>query len=82
MTQSEKESYQCCGFEAYPIHNNLVYGNCASEASSVPANRILATLPEEEYQRLAPHLEQVSLSLGEVLHESGEAISHVYLNAG
>ncbi|MEW6493738.1 MAG: Crp/Fnr family transcriptional regulator [Cyanobacteriota bacterium] len=49
-----------------------------SENTSEPVNRLLAALPKEEYQRLAPHLQHVSLSLGEVLHDSGEAIAHVY----
>lgn len=39
-------------------------------------NRLLAALPEEEYQRLVPHLEYVSLSLGEVIYESGERMRH------
>ena len=42
------------------------------------SNRLLAALPNEEFQRLVPHLEPVSLTLGETLHESGERIRHVY----
>lgn len=49
-----------------------------AENTSVSANHLLAALPPEEYQRLVPHLQYVSLSLGEVLHESGEAIEQVY----
>jgi CRP-like cAMP-binding protein len=44
----------------------------------VPGNRLLAQLPAEDYQRLAPHLELVSLSLYEVLYEPGEIINYVY----
>lgn len=38
-------------------------------AGSLPiANRILAQLPPEEYERLAPHLAHVTLALGDVTH--------------
>ena len=42
------------------------------------ANRMLAALPGKEYQRLRPHLEEVTLAFGEVLYESGEIIRRVY----
>lgn len=41
-------------------------------------NHILASLPPEEYERLAPHLELVTLPHGKVIQEAGEPISHVY----
>ena len=41
-------------------------------------NRVLARLPEEEYRRLAPYLEPVSLTAGQPLHELNEPIRHVY----
>jgi cAMP-binding proteins - catabolite gene activator and regulatory subunit of cAMP-dependent protein kinases len=41
-------------------------------------NRLLAALPQEEYERLVPYLEQVPLALGEVIYESGEHLNHVY----
>ena len=47
--------------------------------SSLPiANRILAQLPAEEYERLSPHLEPVTLALGDVLHYPQSPITHVY----
>jgi hypothetical protein len=42
------------------------------------ANRLLAALPGKEYQRLRPHIEEVALSFGEILYESGEIIQRVY----
>ncbi len=41
-------------------------------------NHLLAALPRDEYQRLAPHLERVELTLGESLVESGKVMRHVY----
>ena len=43
-----------------------------------PANRILASLPPREYQRLSAQLVPVSLKFGRVLYEPGKAIRHVY----
>jgi CRP-like cAMP-binding protein len=42
------------------------------------ANRLLATLPKSEYQRLLPELEQVTMPFEEVLYEPGDRIRHVY----
>lgn len=42
------------------------------------ANRLLARLPGEEMERLLPHLEQVSFTLGEVIYESGGKQSYIY----
>lgn len=47
-------------------------------ASSALENRLLAALPLEVYQRLAVHLEPVTLTAQQILHPIGEAISHVY----
>ena len=41
-------------------------------------NHLLAALPPSEFERLAPHLELVTLKLGEVLYESGGQLKHVY----
>ncbi len=41
-------------------------------------NRLLAALPQEEYSRLLPHLEQVSLDFKKVLYAPNEPIDHVY----
>jgi CRP-like cAMP-binding protein len=42
------------------------------------SNRLLAALPDENYQELLPFLEPVHLSLGEALYESGGAQGYVY----
>ena len=41
-------------------------------------NRLLTTLPKNEYKRLLPKLKSVSLVLGEVLYEPGDVIKYVY----
>jgi CRP-like cAMP-binding protein len=45
---------------------------------SALSNRILASLPEPEYQRLSQQLEPVQLRFGRVLYEPGKAIRYVY----
>jgi CRP-like cAMP-binding protein len=42
------------------------------------ANRLLAQLPTEEYEQLAPHLEPVPLTLGDIIHYPQEPVTHVY----
>lgn len=41
-------------------------------------NHLLAALPAEEFARLELSLEPVSLSLGEVIYESGEQLEYVF----
>jgi len=46
-----------------------------------PVNELLAALPPEEYERLLPHLEPVTFSLGQAVYESGERMEYVYFPA-
>lgn len=41
-------------------------------------NRLLSALPVRTYERICPHLERVSFSLGEVLYEPSGHLDHVY----
>ena len=41
-------------------------------------NHLLAALPAEIFERISPHLELISMPLGEVLYESGGQLQHVY----
>lgn len=41
-------------------------------------NHLLAALPAGEYDRILPHLEHVTFSLGESVYESGKQLKHVY----
>ncbi|RFU45952.1 Crp/Fnr family transcriptional regulator [Paraburkholderia sp. DHOC27] len=45
----------------------------------IQQNHLLAALPSEDRERLAPHLSPVKLPLGHTLYETGERLSHVYL---
>lgn len=50
----------------------------SSPPISPMANRLLAILDKVEFARLQPNLELVSLSLGQVIYESGTQMTHVY----
>ena len=45
-------------------------------------NRLLAALPREEYARLAPHLELVRLTPGQILYNVGDPVRHAYFPKG
>src|SRR5665647_2295660 len=49
-----------------------------SSRHSPKQNHLLAALPAEIFEHLSPHLELVSMPLGEVLYESGGQLQHVY----
>jgi CRP-like cAMP-binding protein len=42
------------------------------------SNHLLAALPEEEFRRLAPHLETLSLRLGDTVYRAGEPMQHAH----
>jgi len=43
-----------------------------------PGNRVLASIPAEEYRRLEAALEPVTLDFGDVIYEPGKSIRYVY----
>jgi CRP-like cAMP-binding protein len=49
-----------------------------AQAPDPRTNRLLAWLPNAEWERWLQQLEPVELPLGRVLHESGVAMTHVY----
>lgn len=52
------------------------------ESPKSPAqNHLLAALPTLDFERIAPHLDWVAMRLGDVLHESGGQLQHVYFPA-
>jgi len=57
----------------------LPIGRSTIPASHAPRqNHLLAALPPDEYERLLPHLELIPMTLGQVLHESGTQMRHVF----
>src|SRR5262245_54509638 len=48
------------------------------EAGGAAQNRLLAALPADEFDGLAPHLAETRLDAGRVLHEAEQAIRTVY----
>lgn len=50
-------------------------GNQINEALLI---HLLASLPAEEFNQLTKYLEPVSLTLGKVLYESGDKMTHIY----
>jgi len=53
--------------------------NSAESDAASRLNFLLAALPPDERQRIEPHLSAVPLELGEVVYESGDQLSHLYL---
>lgn len=49
-----------------------------SIAQDPKSNRLLAALPADDWERLAPHLSLVQLALGHVVYESGDQLRSVY----
>jgi CRP-like cAMP-binding protein len=47
-------------------------------AHSLKKNRLLGALPAEEFERLRPHLETVTLDVKDFIYEPDVAIQHVY----
>ena len=45
-------------------------------------NRLLGSLPQDEFSQLAPHFKEVLLEKGKVLQEPGETIGSVYFPHG
>ena len=43
-----------------------------------PTNRLLAALPENEYRKLLPDLEDFTLIFGELIYKPGALVRHVY----
>ncbi|TVS16283.1 MAG: Crp/Fnr family transcriptional regulator [Gammaproteobacteria bacterium] len=63
----------------FPAARDALRLPAAGESTHEPvANNLLAALTQQEYQRLAPYLESVTLASGTVLHEPGEPIRFVY----
>jgi CRP-like cAMP-binding protein len=63
------------------IHAYGFYHSPMGRSRSSNTNRLLTALPSGEYNRLAPHLEPVSLNLKQDLYQLDELIKQVYFPA-
>lgn len=50
----------------------------AKHTDNARMNHLLASLPEDEFDRLKVNLEPISLPLGKVIYESGEQLEYLY----
>jgi CRP-like cAMP-binding protein len=60
-----------------PKHNETAMP-VSQHTDNALSNHLLAALPADEYARLEPDMEMASLTLGEVIYESGEQLEYVY----
>lgn len=74
---------------ARPVASDIYGVSRARRESVVPVpfnglltNKLLTALPGEDFARLLPHLEPVSLTCGEDLYGLGEAIQDIYFPEG
>lgn len=60
------------------LNNIRINSKMSNVNPPLSENRLLAALPVEEYERLAPHMKTVPLSLSQILFRPDERIEHVY----
>ena len=75
MTVAHSKLAQRASRPPRPLHYE---GSTINKSHSPLKNQLLAALPDADLQRWLPHLERVSLTLGQVLYESGAATAYVY----
>ncbi|MHB8812949.1 MAG: Crp/Fnr family transcriptional regulator [Steroidobacteraceae bacterium] len=63
---------------ASPESRRTRAGRIAAVARATTPNRLLAALPDKEYERLLDGLEPVTLTYGEVLDEPGDPMRYAY----
>ena len=51
-------------------------------AGNRPKNKLLAGLPQEDFERLQPHLKTVPIKVRQVLHRRNEPVRHIYFPNG
>src|ERR1700689_3055849 len=57
---------------------HVTQGELGVRSQDLRHNRLLASLPDDEWNRWSPLLEVVPMPLGQVLYESGEPLNYVY----
>jgi CRP-like cAMP-binding protein len=59
-------------------HFHVTHGDLSVRSEDLRRNSLLASLPDDEWNRWSPLLEVVQMPLGQVLYESGVTLSYVY----
>jgi CRP-like cAMP-binding protein len=59
------------------MSDSQAHGGGASSPATI-SNRLLASLGQDAYASLSPHLRPLAIKLGEVLHHPGEKLERVY----
>lgn len=70
-----------------PIETNVsspIFVPALSNAAAAPSstNQLLASLPRDEYDRIAPHLKRVPMRVGQVLYRQDAPLDSVYFPGG
>jgi CRP-like cAMP-binding protein len=71
----------CRGFvftQLFERSRDKIMADILSIRHTPKQNQLLAALPEEILERISPHLELISMPLGEILYESGGLLQYVY----
>jgi len=67
-----------CGTSARPIGRDIAVVELISDTGPALDNKLLASLPRSQFERLQPHLVTVAPSQGAVLCEAGDEVGQVY----
>lgn len=59
-------------------HSGFCQENCTAGSHDPRQNFLLAALPEEEFEHIAPHLEQLAMPRADILYRFGEALEYAY----
>ncbi len=67
-----------CGKSARPTGRDIAVPTPVSNTSLPLDNKLLASLPRDQFDRLLPYLATITLPQGEVLLEAGDEVDQVY----
>jgi CRP-like cAMP-binding protein len=91
LTRNGQEDFGECDFDKdqdghtrneilldWPGYPRVIHGSTSDGNQGLRHNHLLASLPDGEWSRWSPLLEVVPMPLGQVLYESGVALTYVY----
>jgi CRP-like cAMP-binding protein len=77
-TALSERSPNPCGKSARPTGQDIAVHVTVSKAGLPLDNKLLASLPRNDFDRLLPHLSTTSLQQGTVLIEAGDEVDQIY----